>query len=60
MCTTKVVLGIMPSKPPEFFDVNEWKTRTGKKVKEVDEDLDMFIGAGDRHDVEAVLSEMKM
>src|SRR5699024_10293191 len=55
----KEVSDITSAKPPDFSDVDEWKTKAVKKAKEMDEDLDTFTGIGDEHDVEAVLSQIE-
>src|SRR5699024_4879385 len=49
--TIKEVSDISPAKPPEFSDVDEWKTKAIKKLEELNEDLDSFASEGNETDV---------
>src|SRR5699024_2228611 len=57
--TIKDVSDISSATPPSFSDVDEWKTKAIKKLKELDEDLDSFTGEGDETDVQAIMNEIE-
>ncbi|MBP1971784.1 hypothetical protein J2Z83_003939 [Virgibacillus natechei] len=45
--------------PPSFSDVNDYKNKTIKKLKEVDEDLASFNNKGDETDVKAIMNQIE-
>lgn len=57
--TIQEVADIASATPPPFSDVNEWKGKADKKIKELNEDLDAFTGEGDETDVKAIMEEIE-
>ncbi|MFD1414132.1 T7SS effector LXG polymorphic toxin [Oceanobacillus jeddahense] len=57
--TINDVSDISSATPPSFSDVDEYKNKAIKKLKEVDEDLASFTGKGDETDVEAIMSKIE-
>ncbi|MBP1971419.1 putative DNA-binding ArsR family transcriptional regulator [Virgibacillus natechei] len=56
--TIKEVSDISSATPPSFSDVNDYKNKTIKKLKEVDEDLASFNNKGDETDVKAIMNQI--
>ncbi|MBP1971413.1 uncharacterized protein YukE [Virgibacillus natechei] len=57
--TIQEVSDISSATPPSFSDVNEYKNKTIKKLKEVDEDLASFNNKGDETDVKAIMNQIE-
>lgn len=57
--TIKDVSDISSATPPSFLDVDEWKSKTDRKIKELNEDLDAFTGEGDETDVKATMNQIE-
>ncbi|WP_373895115.1 T7SS effector LXG polymorphic toxin [Virgibacillus sp. CBA3643] len=57
--TIQEVSDISSASPPSFSDVAEYKKKTIKKLKEVDEDLASFNNKGDETDVKAIMSQIE-
>jgi len=53
------VTDISSATPPSFSDIDEWKRKATKKLKELDEDLASFTGESDETDVNAIMEEIK-
>lgn len=54
--TIKEVSDISSATSPFFSDVNKWKEKSTKKLKELDEDLDSFTNENNEADVKAIIN----
>src|SRR5699024_6769308 len=57
--TIKDVSDISSAKPPSFSDIDEWKTKAIKKLKELDEDMESFTGEGNETDVQSIMNKIE-
>lgn len=57
--TISEVSDISSATSPDFSDVQEWKKKSIKQLKEVDEDLDEFTGKSNEVDVESIMHQIE-
>ena len=57
--TIEKVSDISSATPPSFSDVDEWKKKAIKKLRELDEDLSSFNGEGDDTDVQEIMHRLR-